>query len=177
MPRFRATSESRTSLQQFSILRLNGKNQNNEPLHLGSCHENEENNAYRISTHGKEKIRLLHCTHENAPDWIQFHTSHAVKVNGIETALVCSDDTHIYKYFIQLRAFLETVWTASIMDSTQWSNQPCLSISQLFRSFISFQVPEEYQKCMHLRERTQAIKILQKENHTKKHIRLHISTS
>ena len=141
MPRFWATSESRTSLQQFSILRLNGKNQNNEPLHLGSCHENEENNAYRISTHGKEKIRLLHCTHENAPDWIQFHTNHAVKLNGIETALVCSGDTHIYisilyNYEHSWKQYgLQVLWTQhSEVISPVYQSVNYLEASLVFKS-------------------------------------------
>ena len=74
-----------------------GKNIDTEiPVYLGGCNENNLYGCYRLVGGNKDEIRLLYCEHEEADDRLQYHISHAVKVEKFENILVCSGDTDVY---------------------------------------------------------------------------------
>ena len=97
LSKFWACTENKIHLQQFFIEWVEENYDLDIPVYLGGCHdENKWNECYRVTSNGKDEIRLLYCLHEEADDRIQFHISQAVMVDAIEAALVCSGDTDVY---------------------------------------------------------------------------------
>ena len=97
MPKFWACPENKISFQQFLIQWITDMYEGDKPIYLGGCHGNGENDfCYRLARNHTERIYLLKCTREEAGDHIPFHITHAVKIDHIQMALVCSGDTDVY---------------------------------------------------------------------------------
>lgn len=97
LPKFWASIDNKISLQQFFIDWLIEKYNSEKPLYLGGCHKNNKiYHCYRLCSGNFTEVRLLYCEHEEADDRLQYHISHAVKVDGIDIALVCSGDTDVH---------------------------------------------------------------------------------
>ena len=97
MPKFWACTENKINFQQFFIRWITDMYEGDKPIYLGGCHSNGENDyCYRITNKCKQRISSLYCVREEADDRIPFHISHAVQVDRIQMALVCSGDTDVY---------------------------------------------------------------------------------
>ena len=105
LPKFWASTENKVSLQQFFIKWISQKYEDECPLYLGGCHVGGINYCYKVSIGSCTKQNLLFCEFEEADNHIQFHINHAVAIDGIEAAIVCSGDTDVFTSFTTITMY------------------------------------------------------------------------
>ena len=89
--------DNKISLQQFFIAWICNNYHGDKYVYLGGCHEKVElYECYMLHNGVKSQVRLLHCTHEEADDKMQYHISHAVDIDRISQVLVSSADIDVF---------------------------------------------------------------------------------